>query len=109
MQRMVDELEGYGVEAETAELKGIDSAEGKQRIVVDPYERFFAAVPHKRNNTDLECLSPRVRGSPNCLCGWCGHWACDGLSPRVRGSHSHGQPWPGILPRVYPRECGAAL
>ena len=52
MQRMVDELEGYGLEAETAELaefyasvrrrvEGIDNAEGKQRIVVELYERFF--------------------------------------------------------------------
>ena len=52
MQQMVDELEGYGLEAETAELsefyasvrrrvEGIDNAEGKQRIVVELYERFF--------------------------------------------------------------------
>ena len=52
MQQMVGELEGYGLEAETAELtefyasvrrrvEGIDNAEGKQRVVVDLYERFF--------------------------------------------------------------------
>ena len=52
MQLMVDELEGYGLEAETAELaefydsvrrrvKGIDNAEGKQHVVVELYERFF--------------------------------------------------------------------
>ena len=52
MQRMVDELEGFGLEAETAELagfydsvrrrvEGIDNAEGKQRVVVELYERFF--------------------------------------------------------------------
>ena len=52
MQRMVDELEGYGLEAETAELaefyasvrrrvEGIDNAEGKQHVVVELYERFF--------------------------------------------------------------------
>ncbi len=52
MQRMIDELEGYGLEAETAELtefyasvrrrvEGIDNAEGKQRVVVELYERFF--------------------------------------------------------------------
>ena len=52
MQDMVDELEGYGLEAETAELaefyasvrrrvEGIDNAEGKQRVVVELYERFF--------------------------------------------------------------------
>ena len=52
MQRMVDELEGYGLEAETAALaefyasvrrrvEGIDNAEGKQRVVVELYERFF--------------------------------------------------------------------
>ena len=52
MQRMVDELSGYGLEAETAELaefyasvrrrvEGIDNAEGKQRVVVELYERFF--------------------------------------------------------------------
>ena len=52
MQRMVDELEGYGLEAETAELaefyasvrrrvEGIDNAEGKQRVIVELYERFF--------------------------------------------------------------------
>ena len=52
MQRMVDELEGYGLESETAELaefyasvrrrvEGIDNAEGKQHVVVELYERFF--------------------------------------------------------------------
>ena len=52
MQRMVEELEGYGLEAETAELaefyasvrrrvEGIDNAEGKQHVVVELYERFF--------------------------------------------------------------------
>ena len=52
MQQMVNELEGYGLEAETAELsefyasvrrrvEGIDNAEGKQRVVVELYERFF--------------------------------------------------------------------
>ncbi len=52
MQRMVDELEGFGLEAETAELaefyasvrrrvEGIDNAQGKQRVVVELYERFF--------------------------------------------------------------------
>ena len=52
MQRMVDELEGYGLEGETAELsdfyasvrrrvEGIDNAVGKQRVIVELYERFF--------------------------------------------------------------------
>ena len=52
MQLMVDELEGYGLAAETAELaefydsvrrrvEGIDNAEGKQHVVVELYERFF--------------------------------------------------------------------
>ena len=52
MQQMVDELEGYGLEGETAELaefydsvrrrvEGIDNAEGKQHVVVELYERFF--------------------------------------------------------------------
>ena len=52
MQLIVDELEGYGLEAETAELagfydsvrrsvEGIDNAEGKQHVVVELYERFF--------------------------------------------------------------------
>ena len=52
MQRMVDELEGYGLEAETTELRefynsvrrrveGIDNAEAKQKVVVELYERFF--------------------------------------------------------------------
>ena len=52
MQQMVDELEGYGLEAETAELaefyasvrrrvEGIDNAEGRQHVVVELYERFF--------------------------------------------------------------------
>ena len=52
MQLMVDELEGYGLEAETAELaefydsvrrrvEGIDNAQGKQHVVVELYERFF--------------------------------------------------------------------
>ena len=58
MQRMVDELEGYGLEAETAELaefyasvrrrvEGIDNAEGKQRVVVELYERFFKVAYRK--------------------------------------------------------------
>ena len=52
MQSMVTELEEYGLEAETAELaefyasvrrrvEGIDNAAGKQRVVVELYERFF--------------------------------------------------------------------
>ena len=52
MQLMVDELEGYGLAAETAELaefydsvrrrvEGIDNAEGKQHVVVELYERFL--------------------------------------------------------------------
>ena len=52
MQLMVDELQGYGLEGETAELaefydsvrrrvEGIDNAEGKQHVVVELYERFF--------------------------------------------------------------------
>ena len=52
MQGMVDELSKYGLEAETAELagfyesvrrriEGIDNAEGKQRVVVELYDRFF--------------------------------------------------------------------
>ena len=52
MQRMVEELAGYGLDAETAELtgfyesvrrrvEGIDNAEGKQRVVVELYDRFF--------------------------------------------------------------------
>ena len=52
MQRMVNELEGYGLAAETAELaefyasvrrrvEGIDNAEGKQHVIVELYERFF--------------------------------------------------------------------
>ena len=52
MQQMVGKLEGYGLEAETADLaefyasvrrrvEGIDNAEGKQRVVVELYERFF--------------------------------------------------------------------
>ena len=49
---MIDELERYGLDAETAELaefydsvrrrvEGIDNAEGKQYVVVELYERFF--------------------------------------------------------------------
>ncbi|MCY3912875.1 MAG: DEAD/DEAH box helicase family protein [Chloroflexi bacterium] len=52
MQRMIAELEGFGLEAETAELEefyasvrrrveGIDNAHGKQRVIVELYERFF--------------------------------------------------------------------
>ena len=52
MQRMVEELEGYGLEAETEELaefyasvrrrvEGIDNAEGKQKVINELYERFF--------------------------------------------------------------------
>ena len=55
MQRMIAELQGYGLEAETAELaefyasvrrrvEGIDNAEGKQRVVVELYERFFTVA-----------------------------------------------------------------
>ena len=58
MQRMVGELEGYGLEAETAELaefyasvrrrvEGIDNAEGKQHVVVELYERFFKVAYRK--------------------------------------------------------------
>ena len=52
MQLMVDELQGYGLAAETAELaefydsvrrrvEDIDNAEGKQHVVVELYERFL--------------------------------------------------------------------
>ena len=52
MQLMVDELQGYGLAAETAELaefydsvrrrvEGIDNAEGKQHVVIELYERFL--------------------------------------------------------------------
>ena len=52
MQLMIDELQGYGLAAETTELaefydsvrrrvEGIDNAEGKQHVVVELYERFF--------------------------------------------------------------------
>lgn len=76
MQRMVDELEGYGLEAETAELagfydsvrrrvEGIDNAEGKQRVVVELYERFFkVAYPKVAESlgivyTPVESSAPR--------------------------------------------------
>ncbi len=52
MQRMIRELEEHGLEAETRELedfyasvrrrvKGIDSAEGRQRVAAELYDRFF--------------------------------------------------------------------
>ena len=52
MQRMTDELEGRGLEAETEELagfyasvrrrvEGIDNAEGRQRVAVELYDNFF--------------------------------------------------------------------
>ena len=52
MQRMVETLEGHGLEAETAELedfyasvrrriKGIDTTAGRQRVIRDLYENFF--------------------------------------------------------------------
>ena len=52
MQDMIDELQGYGLEAETAELEdfyvsvrrrveGIDNAAGRQKVVVELYENFF--------------------------------------------------------------------
>ena len=52
MQRMADELEGRGLEAETKELagfydsvrrrvEGIDNAEGRQRVAVELYDNFF--------------------------------------------------------------------
>ena len=52
MQRMVDTLEGRGLEAETAELEefyasvrrrieGIDTATGRQQVIRDLYENFF--------------------------------------------------------------------
>ena len=55
MQGMIESLEGFGLEAETAELagfydsvrrrvEGIDNVEGKQRVVVELYERFFKSA-----------------------------------------------------------------
>ena len=52
MQDMIDVLQGYGLEAETAELEdfyasvrrrveGIDNAAGRQKVVVELYENFF--------------------------------------------------------------------
>ena len=52
MQRMADELESRGLEAETEELagfyasvrrrvEGIDNAEGRQRVAVELYDNFF--------------------------------------------------------------------
>ena len=52
MQRMADELEGRGLEAEAEELagfydsvrrrvEGIDNAEGRQRVAVELYDNFF--------------------------------------------------------------------
>ena len=52
MQRMADELEGRGLEAETEALagfyesvrrrvEGIDNAEGRQRVAVELYDNFF--------------------------------------------------------------------
>ena len=52
MERMIAELRGHGLEAETAELdefyasvrrrvEGIDNAEAKQRVVNELYEQFF--------------------------------------------------------------------
>ena len=52
MQRMIGELEGHGLEAETQGLEdfyasvrrrvdGIDSAEGRQRVAAELYDRFF--------------------------------------------------------------------
>ena len=52
MQRMIGELEGHGLEAETRELEdfyasvrrrveGINSAEGRQRVAAELYDRFF--------------------------------------------------------------------
>ena len=52
MQDMIDELQGYGLEAETTELEdfyvsvqrrveGIDNAAGRQKVVVELYENFF--------------------------------------------------------------------
>ena len=52
MQRMADELEGTGLEAETEELagfyvsvrrrvEGIDNSEGRQRVAVELYDNFF--------------------------------------------------------------------
>ena len=57
MQRMVDKLEGRGLEAETEELdrfyasvrtsvQGIDNPEGRQRVAIELYDNFFRkAVP----------------------------------------------------------------
>ena len=52
MQRMADELEGRGLEAETEELagfygsvqrrvEGIDNPEGRQRVAIELYDTFF--------------------------------------------------------------------
>ena len=58
MQRMIGELEGQGLEAETRDLEdfyasvrrrveGINSAEGRQRVAAELYDRFFqVAFPH---------------------------------------------------------------
>ena len=55
MQRMADDLGDMGLEAETEELApfydsvrrradGIDNAEGRQRVAIELYERFFRAA-----------------------------------------------------------------
>ena len=84
MQRMIDELEGFGLEAETAELaefyasvrrrvEGIDNAEGKQRVVVELYERFFkVAYPKVAESlgivyTPVEIVDFIVRGVEDLL------------------------------------------
>ena len=52
MQRMIDSLQGAGLEAETEELsrfydsvrrraEGIDNAEGRQRVAIELYDNFF--------------------------------------------------------------------
>ena len=55
MQRMADDLDDMGLEAETVELApfydsvrrradGIDNAEGRQRVAIELYDRFFRAA-----------------------------------------------------------------
>ncbi|WP_094584278.1 type ISP restriction/modification enzyme [Synechococcus sp. BO 8801] len=55
MQKMLDALEGQALEKETASLEkfyasvrtrvaGIDNAEGKQKIILELYEKFFATA-----------------------------------------------------------------
>lgn len=73
MQSMVDTLDDSGLEAETASLDGfyasvrvraaeVTSAEGKQKVIAELYERFFKIGFKKQSDASVSS-TPRWRSS----------------------------------------------